>query len=112
MINGIRAQYETLLLYHPNGTFVLLLLFFVFLIFSLFSGFFIVIRLFRSVGTSDKLPFRIYFGKTISIERFIHTVRVFLRMIDIIEQRIMRRIHNVVDTATRELLVSDHERDR
>lgn len=111
MITILRAQYETFLLDNPNGTIVLLLLLIIILAFSFFGGLFIVIRLFRAAGTFHKQLPRMHFGKKISIEPFILTVRVFLRMVDSMEQRVMRRLHNVVDVVSRVLLVSDRERE-
>lgn len=111
MINILRAQYETLLLYNPNGTFLFLIVFFIFLIFLFFGGLFVVFRLFRSVGTVGKQVSDKHFRRKISIERFVLSTRAFLQMVDVMEQRVLKKIQEIVDGVAHEVLVSDHERD-
>lgn len=112
MINNVRPYYENLLLSHPNGTLLFLIVFFVCLIFLFFYGIFFVIRLFRSVDKAGKQMARIHGGRTILFGRFIVSIQVFLRMIDTIEQRAMRRIHTIVAAVSREICIpeNDHER--
>lgn len=111
MINILRPYYENLLLYHPNGTLLILIIFLIFLTFSFLGGLFVASRLFRSVRTLGKQVSHKHFRRKILSERFVASVRVFLRMIDIMEQRVLKKIQEIVDGVAREVLVPDHERD-
>lgn len=111
MITILRPYYENLLLYHPNGTLVILLVLFVFLLSMFIGGLFMVLRLYRSVGVVGKQISDNHFRGKISFERLVASMRVFFRMIDIMEQRVLKKIQEIVDRVAREVHVPDHERD-
>lgn len=120
MIHDILIFYDNSLLYSPNSTFVFFFVLFVFFLFLFFKCLRLLARSLKSVATivrqiyavrphkkhlhkkhlHKKLAF-----KKIPLKQPILLIRAFFRVIDAMEQRVLKRIRKVVDAISREILL-------
>lgn len=122
MINDILIFYDNSLLYSPNSTFVFFFLFFfvliVFFLFLFFRYLRILLRSLRSAKAIVKQIYTVRPHKKLShkklafknillklLKQFILLVRQFLRVIDAMERKTLKRIHKIVNAIAREVLI-------
>ncbi len=118
MINDILTFYDNALLYNPNTTFLLFFVLFAALLFLFFRGLLFLARSLRlakavvkqmyTVRPHEKLPhIKLSYKKILSKQsvQFMLLVRVFFRVIDSMEQKVVKKVHKIVDAIAREVLI-------
>ncbi|MEK7587591.1 MAG: hypothetical protein AAB457_02125 [Patescibacteria group bacterium] len=115
MINDIFVFYDNSLLYNPNSTFLLFFALFAFFVFLFFRCLWFLVRSLQLVITEvrqihiilphKKHPYKKRLHKKILLKKFILLMRQFLRVIDIIERKTLKRIHKILDAIAHEVLI-------
>lgn len=115
MINDILVFYDNSLLYNPNSAFLFFFALFALIVFLFFRCLQFLARSLRLmvpevrqlyiVRPHKKHPYKKRPHKNVLLKQFVLLVREFFRVIDIMEQRALKRVHKVLNAIAREILI-------
>ncbi len=105
MINDILTFYDNALFYNPNTTFLFFFVIFAVFLFLLFRYLRILARSLRSMAETVRQIHIVRPHKKIPLKQFILFVRHLLRVIDIMEQGVLKKVHKIFDAIAREVLI-------
>ncbi len=121
MINDILVFYDNAFLYNPNTTFLFLFVLIAALLFLFFRGLLFLARSLRLmaetvrqihiVRSHKKYPHNKRPHIKIPLKQSILFVRYFLRVIDVMEQKVVKKVYKIVDAIAQEIFIPEHEQE-